>query len=245
LEKLVLPENQVDVWQIHLEAQPDEVEHYRRLLAPDEIERADRFHFEKHRRRFTLGRAAMRQVLGGYINTDPHDVVFSYGRSGKPALAGSEERSIQFNLSHSEDVALLAVARGLALGIDIEFINPEFATEAIARMFFSRSETECLIALQPRERAEAFFCCWTRKESYIKALGDGLSLPLDSFEVAFGPDVPAALLKVIADPREVARWSMYDLEAPRGYRAALVAEGRGHHLRRFLWRPSQMTASIE
>jgi 4'-phosphopantetheinyl transferase len=244
LEKLVLCENQVDVWHIHLEAQPDEVQHYRRLLAPDEVERADRFHFEKHRRRFTLARAAMRQILGRYINADPHDVVFSYGPRGKPALAGIEEQSIQFNLSHSEDIALLAVAQGQTLGIDIEFINPEFATEDIAKRFFSRSEAECLMALRPQERAEAFFCCWTRKESYIKALGDGLSLPLDSFEVAFGPDVPAALLQVTADPREVTRWSMYDIEAAHGYRAALVVEGRGHHLRRFLWHPSQMKASI-
>ena len=244
MEKLVLPENQVDIWEIHLEAPPDEIQHCRRLLAQDEIERADRFHFEKHRRRFTLARAAMRQILGRYIHAAPGDVVFSYGHRGKPALAGTHGRSIQFNLSHSENIALLAVAEGMILGIDIEFINPEFATEDIAKRFFSPVETQCLMALRPQERAEAFFCCWTRKESYIKALGDGLSVPLDSFEVAFAPGAPAALLRVRADPREVMRWSMYDLDTAGGYRAALVAEGSGHHLRRLLWPPSQMSASI-
>lgn len=241
---LVLPENQVDIWQIDLGAQPDEIQHYRRFLAQDEVERADRFYFEKQRRRFALSRAAMRQILGCYINADPHDVVFSYGPRGKPALAGMEKRPIQFNLSHSEDIALLAVARDLALGVDIEFINPEFAAEDIAKRFFSRGEGECLMALRPQERAEAFFCCWTRKESYIKALGDGLSVPLDSFEVAFAPGVPAALLQTTLDPREVMRWSMYDIEAAHGYRAALVAEGRGHHLRRFLWCPSHVKGSV-
>lgn len=112
-------------------------------------------------------------------------------------------------------------------------------------MFFSRGETECLMALRPQERAEAFFCCWTRKESYIKAIGDGLSVPLDSFEVAFAPGVPAALLHVSSDPGEVMRWSMYDIKAADGYKAALVAEGSGLHLRRFVWPPGILNLRLK
>jgi 4'-phosphopantetheinyl transferase len=242
LENLVLPENQVDIWRIDLVGQPDEIQHYRRLLSQDEIERADRFYFEKHRRRFIVARAAMRQVLGRYINVAPGTLVFSYGAKGKPELAGGqEERPIQFNLSHSDDVALLGVTQGLVLGIDIEQVNPEFSTDGIAERFFSPSEVRCLQALPADARAEAFFSCWTRKEAYIKALGEGLYVPLDSFEVAFGPGIPAALLQVRVDPREVARWSMYDIEMPAGFKAALVVEGKGHRLRHFLWRSETLS----
>jgi 4'-phosphopantetheinyl transferase len=242
LENLVLPENQVDIWRIDLVGQPDEIQRCRRLLSQDEVTRADRFYFEKHRRRFIMARAAMRQVLGRYIHVAPERLVFSYGARGKPELAArAGERAIHFNLSHSDELALLAVAQELVLGVDIEQVNPEFSTDEIAERFFSTSEVQCLQAVPPGERAEAFFSCWTRKEAYIKAIGEGLYVPLDSFEVAFGPGVPAALLQVRVDPREVARWSMYDIEVPRGFRAALVVEGKGHQLRRFSWNPETLS----
>jgi 4'-phosphopantetheinyl transferase len=240
LENL-LPENQIDIWRVDLVRQPAEVEHYCRLLSPDEIQRADRFYFAKHRRRFIVGRSVMRQVLGRYTGVAPHKLVFSYGEKGKPALSGGlEERAIQFNLAHSDEVAFLAVARELSIGMDIELVNSEFATEEIAARFFSPAEVHSLRALPYPQRVEAFFSCWTRKEAYIKALGEGLSVPLDSFEVAFSPGMPAALVHVRVDPREVTRWSMYDIEADGGFKAALVAEGRGHQLRYFLWEPETL-----
>jgi 4'-phosphopantetheinyl transferase len=239
-EKLTLPENKVDIWRIDLVGL-GEIQRYRCLLSQDEIERADRFYFEKHRQQFSFTRAVMRQVLSSYINADPRDLVFSYGAKGKPALSnGTEKQTLQFSLSHSEDIALLAVAKGLTLGIDIEFINPEFATEEVAESFFSRGEVDCLMAMPPQERAHAFFSCWTRKESYIKAIGDGLAVPLDSFEVAFDPRLPAALLRVNADPDECSRWSMYDIEVAQEYKAALLVEGRGHELRRLEWQPGTL-----
>jgi 4'-phosphopantetheinyl transferase len=160
----------------------------------------------------------------------------THGENGKPELSGAlKQFGINFNLSHSSEIALLAVAQGLKVGIDIELINPEFATQDIAERFFSVIEAGTLRALPRGERTQACFSCWTRKDAYIKALGEGLSVPLDSFEVAFTPCVPAALLHVTVDPREVSHWSMYDVEVAEGYKAALVVEGQGHRLRQLYW----------
>ena len=226
----------IHVWQIPLAAPEDTIQHCRQLLSPDEIERADRFHFKRDRDRFTAARAALREILSGYQNVAPEDLSFSYGAKGKPELAPNVNPShTRFNLSHSKDFALLAVARGLTLGVDIEFINPEFTGDDIATRFFSQGEVRALRALPPGNQTEAFFECWTRKEAYIKALGDGLSLPLDSFEVAFGPGIQAALLWTRDASHAISHWSVYNITAPPEYAAALVAEGKDHVLRYAHW----------
>jgi len=235
---LKLSANEVHIWRIGLAGPADYIQHCRGVLSQDECDRADRFYFEEHRNRFILARAAMRQILGFYAGCMAQELVFSYGAKGKPELAdGLKEHEIEFNLSHSHETALLGVSRGQTLGLDIERINLEFATEDIAERFFSPAEVSNLQGLPPQRRAEAFFSCWTRKEAYIKALGEGLSVPLDSFEVAFVPGVAAALLHVDVDPGEVSRWSMYDIDAPMGYKSALVVEGREHRLQQMLYKP--------
>jgi 4'-phosphopantetheinyl transferase len=241
-----LVENQVDIWHMDIAGETDNLHQYRSLLSQDEARRADRFHFEKHRTRFIKARAGMRQVLAGYTAIAAEALTFSYGTNGKPKLSEESKKSgISFNLSHSDDIAILAVTRGLTVGIDVERINPEFATEEIASRFFSAAEVECLQALPVAERVDGFFSCWTRKEAYIKALGDGLSLPLDSFEVAFGPGTPAALLRVKTDPSEVTRWSMYDIAVAPGYRAALVVQGREHKLHYRQWQEIPLVSKLE
>jgi len=227
---------EVYVWQIDIAVEGTQIYAYRRLLSPDEIQRADRFYFEKDRIRFITTRYAMRKILSDCLNVAPEELVFTYSAKGKPALApGFNESGIRFNVSHSRDIALLAVAQGLCVGVDIEFINHELATDEIAANFFSTGEIDTFRSLSPGGKVAAFFDCWTRKEAYVKALGEGLSVPLGSFDVAFGPGIPAALLRVERSPEQLSRWSMYDVTAPPGYAAALVVEGREHQLRQGQW----------
>jgi 4'-phosphopantetheinyl transferase len=236
LANLELPLGGVDVWQIHLAVREEEIHCCRSLLSEIEIERANCFRFPRDSSHFIVARSAMRKILSRYVKARPQDVVFSHNARGKPefgsTFAGSE---IKFNLSHSRDFAVLAVTQSLRVGVDIEFINHAIATDEVAALFFSQREMNTFLALSPGEKAEAFFACWTRKEAYAKALGEGMSLPLESFDLGFEPGAPAALSR--SGGQEPQRWSTYDITADPGYAAALVVEGKEHRLRQVKWEP--------
>jgi 4'-phosphopantetheinyl transferase len=197
-----------------------------------ENERAARFHFQKDRERFMIARGALRVILGRYLNMEPSQVQFSYGPHGKPALAGEcAVDALCFNASHSHELVLCAVTRGSNIGVDVEHVRTGMDAEEIAERFFSSQEIATLRSLPPERKQEAFFACWTRKEAYIKARGDGLGIPLDSFSVSFSPGEPAALLGVQGHPEETSRWSLWELNPDPSYAAALAVEGRKRRLR--------------
>lgn len=210
----------VHVWRISLDQKDEILERFRRTLVPEELDRAGRFHFEKHRRHFIVARGFLRSVVARYLQTQPESLRFAYGAYGKPALAS--EHVLRFNLSHSHEVALLAVALDAELGVDVEHIRADFASEDIARRFFSRAEVESFNALPQEEQVAAFFRCWTRKEAYIKAIGKGLSQELDAFDVTLTPGLEPALLR--AEDDDASRWWLSDIEVGEGYAGALMVE---------------------
>jgi 4'-phosphopantetheinyl transferase len=225
---LSLATGEVHVWRLALDQPESVLTEFRRTLEADELERAGRFHFEKHRRHFIAGRGGLRYVLSRYLEAKPEELRFSYGAFGKPALV---DFGLRFNTSHSHDVALFAVSADRELGVDVEHIRADFATEEIARRFFSRVEVGVFNALRQEERVPAFFRCWSRKEAYIKAIGRGLSEPLDAFDVTLAPREAARLLR--AEREDVSRWSMFDIDAGDDYAAALLVEAPVSHVR--LW----------
>lgn len=231
-ESLLLNSGEVHVWRIRLEQPAEMHDSFLRTLEPDEHARANRFHFEKHRRHFVTARGFLRALVARYLQIKPEDVRFAYGLYGKPALT-AEHSGLHFNASHSHELAVYAFVQDHEIGVDVEYVNEDFASEDIARHFFSAYEVRTLMALPTAERAAAFFRCWTRKEAYIKAIGSGLSHPLDEFDVTFAPNEPAALLRVQRDPESVARWALIDLDAGAGYAAALAVDGPVHLLQKF------------
>jgi 4'-phosphopantetheinyl transferase len=216
----------------------EKLRHLRRTLTSEEQERADRFHFERDRRRYVGSHGVLRDILSRYVGVEPGQLRFQHGPHGKPALAeapGGQE--LGFNLTHSHRLALCAVTRGREAGIDLEYMRSGFSEDRIAEQFFSPGEIEELRALPQEAKREAFFSCWTRKEAYLKAMGEGLLSPLDQFSVSLTPGEPAVLRSVAGDPSETVRWSLRALTPGPGYAAALVVEGRSWQLTCWQWLP--------
>lgn len=228
--------DEAHVWRADLLQSEEETARLRRLLSPDEQARAGRFLFPKDRDRFIVARGHLRSILGRYLGVEPEGLRFAYNSYGKPCLSKEfDGGALRFNLSHSHERALYAFARGAEVGVDIEYLRQDFACEEIARQFFSPREVADFRSLPASQRAEAFFHCWTRKEAYVKALGEGLSVPLDEFDVSLLPGEPAALLSNRRRPQEVARWSLQTLEVDSVYAAALAVEGSGRQLKCWNW----------
>lgn len=225
-----LAHDAVYVWRLALDRTPDEVAQLRLVLSEDERERADRYRIERDRARFVVGRGLLRRVLALYLEQAPERLRFAYGPHGKPELAGSRGVNLRFNLAHSDELALLAIALGREVGIDVERVRTDLDVEPLAARYFSPRENAILAALPAEQRSRAFYTCWTRKEAYVKALGEGLGLSLDSFSVALAPGAAPALLAVAGRPGEADRWTLREVEASDGFAAALAVEGRLAHV---------------
>lgn len=226
-----LEANEVHLWRLNLQARACGVEKWKSILSADEKSRAARYHREIDRQYFIAGRATLRQILGCYLKTDPAALTFAYSEKEKPSVGGAQAAAgIEFNISHSGSIALLAFARQREIGVDVEQIRHDFDTAKIAARFFSAAEQKELAALPEEQRSEAFFLCWTRKEAYIKATGKGLSLPLHQFDVSLAPKEQNALLACRPDPHEREKWVMRDISVPEGYAAAICVSGSGWNL---------------
>jgi 4'-phosphopantetheinyl transferase len=221
-DRLNLPSYQVDVWRILIDLTPASVKFLESTLSADEAGRATRFHFPADGQRFIAAHGCLRDILARYLNCQPGQLIFSTNAYGKPVLQG---HTLEFNLSHSGDYALVAVTQARRVGIDVERIRANMEFESIARRFFSQNEVREWMSVPPDGRPMAFFHCWTRKEAYIKAQGMGISLPLESFDVSLGPDRPALLRATRPDPEEAARWKLLSLEVDPYYAAAVAVEG--------------------
>jgi 4'-phosphopantetheinyl transferase len=197
------------VWALQLDSEARWLPPFESVLTSGELQRADRFRFEHLRTSYVLAHGALRFLLGGYLRIDPANVTFRSGQRGKPYLA--DYGAVQFNLSHSCNVALIAVARNSELGVDVERIRSVGGLYSIASRFFSPAETAALLGLPEEQRHQAFFLCWTRKEAYVKAIGEGLHAPLDRVRVALEPGAPARFLRVLKSYGVLSEWQLHDL----------------------------------
>jgi 4'-phosphopantetheinyl transferase len=224
------------VWFIDLREAAPAATRMNDVLSVAERSRAEKFHFEKDRVKYIIAHCALRQILAGYLHTDPSGLEFLEGPHGKPKLVlRSFWPTLNFNLSHSHEAALVAVILGRNIGVDIEYIKPGFQWQEIAARFFAPGEIEILLALRPEQQQRAFFQCWTRKEAYIKGKGGGLSIPLQDFEVSLAPGERAALRSHKADPEEVKRWAFSEIDFRPDYAAAVAIEGHDGELKCFNW----------
>lgn len=229
---LMLGADEVHVWRASLNSPHHRLQYLHGMLASEECERAARFHFAHDRRNFIAARGLLREILSHYLELPPHTLQFRYTSHGKPYLTyDCGGQWLRFNVSHSGELALYAISRGRELGVDIEEIRTDIEHKQIASNFFSKQEVAALHALPVHLQQEAFFLCWTRKEAYIKAIGEGLSLPLHSFDVSVTPGTPASLLAVRGNAQEAARWTLQALEPGPNYQATLVAEGNEWRLK--------------
>lgn len=208
-----------------LDAEPAIIPDLLKQLDSAERDKASRFIFERDRFRFIVGRARLRQALSAFLNVRPDEVGLVYGERGKPALAPPFAYSnLRFNVSHSNDVAVYAFSLGREVGVDIEAVRPLPYLDQIADRFFSVNEKNAYFALDPSDKLVGFFSCWTRKEAFIKALGDGLYFPLDSFDVSLVPDEPARILCAKGMPGDSCGWRLSGFSPAPGFVAAVVAE---------------------
>jgi 4'-phosphopantetheinyl transferase len=233
-ERLELDEDEIHVWRAYLDCDETVLRQFEATLSIDEKARANRFFFLRDRNRFIATRGVLRELLGRYVNQAPARLEFDYGPHGKPTVRTEfHQPSIEFNVSHSHGVALLAFAVGRHLGVDVELVQPDFAGEKISERYFSPPEVMELRGLPPSLQDEGFFLCWTRKEAYVKARGEGLHVPLKSFHVTLTPGAPERL-----QTTDGFHWGLCSLRPDPQYVGALVGEGRDWKLRCWSWRPA-------
>ena len=235
-DNLILSEDEAHIWRADLDLNECFQSSFLKLLSPDEKNRAQKFRFAKNSQNFIVARGILRLLIGKYLEINPAEVSFQYSEFGKPSIANNN--SLQFNISHSQNIALFAFTKKFNIGVDVEFVNPKIEVQDIATRFFSTNEIKNLLALPEKQQTLGFFYCWTRKEAFIKAVGEGLSFPLDKFEVSLEPNKPAKLLATNWQPKDVAKWSIYSLSPEPNFVGSLVIEGLVEKVKCWSWQKS-------
>jgi 4'-phosphopantetheinyl transferase len=212
---------EVHLWAVQLDAAAADVARFLSYLSTEERTRADRFKFDEHRRNFIVSHGVLRVLLARYANLLPMNIRYSYGPKGKPA-AEAAAVSLRFNMAHSGRIAVYALTKGCEIGVDVEHLRPLADMDDIAARFFCDEEARELKETSEPDRIQAFFHCWTRKEAYIKAVGDGLSLPLDQFRVSLKAGEPAQLLSLGRAGAAAERWTMHHFVPAEEYVGAIA-----------------------
>jgi 4'-phosphopantetheinyl transferase len=232
VEPRPLKPDEIHIWTCSLDLPPDDVDRLASVLSAEELGRADRFRFERHRSRYRASWGLVRSLLGVYSERPPRELTFVYGPKGKPSLE-ENAAALEFNLSHSADQLMLGIQRGHRLGVDLERLRSVDEWQRIARRSFAPGEVTELEALPEPQRLLGFFNCWTRKEALIKAHGEGVFISLDRFQVSLRPDARPELTLLDGDPTAARDWSLHHLEPAPGYVGALATD---------LPRPSRLRA---
>ncbi|MBA3469094.1 MAG: 4'-phosphopantetheinyl transferase superfamily protein [Herpetosiphonaceae bacterium] len=228
----------IHVWRAFLFEQQGRLPDFYATLDPEERDRAGRFVFERDRQRYIISHGILRDILARYSGQAAHTLRFVKNSYGKPQLLSTTAAAgLHFNLSHSHDLALYAIALDRPVGVDVEWMRPEFAGLDIARHSFAPAEIAALIEVPASQQRQAFFNCWTRKEAYIKAVGQGLGIDLNSFIVSLKPDEPARLCSINDDVQSASGWTMRALDVHSDYAAAVASESPLMACLQWTWQP--------
>ena len=239
----VLPPDEVHIWHTELTVPENGIDSLLELLEPEERDRALRFKVSHAYHQFVISRAFVRKILALYLRSGPREVRFRTTAHGKPELAGA--RDVRFNLSHTAGAAVMAIVRGRQVGVDVERVREDVNTIELADRFFSAPEAEWVRSQTASDRSSSFFACWTAKEAYVKAHGEGLSMPLSAFSVIPRRSAPGThwggthwerlQLEVFGNAEESRRWSIWQLDLASDLRAALAVEGQNCEVRLGHW----------
>ena len=230
----MLPKNTIAIWTVD-QRLIGSVGRYQQHLSLEEQAKAKRFRFEKDRSTFIIGRGILRQLLGLYTESHPAELQINYGEQGKPYISGPD--SLHFNISHSGKILVMAFSRQYPLGVDVEQVKSDFDVLTIAKHYFSSKEQIALKKLKDSEQPRGFYRCWTRKESFIKAKGSGLSFPLDAFTVSLEEDQKAEILETNWDKSERHEWHILPFIPSEGYLASLCVRAKHITTEHHIWGP--------
>ena len=240
-----LTESQVHVWRASLDVSSEVLRSLEESLTDDERTRANHFSFERLRRRFVARRGLLRELLASYVQAEPRELRFAYGNQDKPRLVGEPAwEAMSFNVTHSQGWALYAVTLSRDIGIDLERIRPEVEALEIADRYFTQSEAEAITRAPVGGRSILFFKYWTCKEAWIKAMGGGLSIPLDGFQIVFGPEECTARVVDLKQPDGDSPWFVHQLMVGSEHAAAVAVDDPGLEFQLWDWAPEVERRSV-